>query len=201
MNVKVWSTLATATLMGATTAVPQDAQADVSPYTGGTIEKQIEKMFEGEGGEGGLGMTKMVPGVLVPALRDDQLTKVLSGNTVRSNNRFAIYFSPNGSVDGWVVKYKPADGAACAAKKPAHFVDDDGTCLGGFEVPITGRWQVKDNMICMPGLFHGAREPVTKETCHYMTLILNGVVFFTDKGDLVGKSWDLAKGDVRAKKI
>lgn len=201
MNVKIWSTLATVTLMGAAGAAAQETPAGVSPYPGGTIEKQMEKMFEGEGGEGGLGMTKMVPSVVVPALRGDQLTKVLSGNTVRSNNRFAVYFSPDGSANGWVIKYKPADSAACAAKKPVHFVDDDGTCLGGFEVPIAGRWEVRGDMICMPGLFHGSRVLPRKETCHYMTLVLNSVLFFTGNGDMLAKGWDLAKGDVRAKKI
>ena len=201
MHMKIWSTLACATLVGGTPAIAQDPRADASPYPGGRIEHQVEKMFEGEGGEGGLGMTKMVPSVTVPALRGDQLTKVLTGNTVRSNNRFAVYFAPDGRADGWVIKYKPAAAAACAAKKPVHFIDDDGTCLGGFEVPIAGRWRVRGDTVCMPGLFHGSRILPKPETCHYMALILNSVVFFTEDGHMLAKGWDLAKGDVRAKTI
>ena len=198
MNVKLWSTLACATLVA---GAPATAQETASPYPGGTIEHQMEKIFEGEGGEAGLGMTKLVPSFSVPALRSDQLAKVLSGNTVRSNNRFAIYFAPGGSAEGWVIKYRPTAMADCTSKKPAHFVDDAGTCLGGYEVKINSQWRIQNDQICMPGLFHGAQVPPTRETCHYMALVLNSVLFFTSNGDMLGKGWNLAKGDVRAKII
>lgn len=213
MQIKMWKTLGSATLvaqafvhLGAVSpAIAQQASAPASSagapsdYPGGTIEHALEKIFDGEGGEGGIGMTKLMPSFTVPALRSDQLRKAISGNTVRSNNRFAIYFRPNGKAEGWVVKYRPAAASECKPGRSGHFVDDSGTCLVGYDVKIDGAWRLSNDQICMPGIFHGAQTPPTQESCHYMALLLNNVVFFNTQGDMLAKGWNLAKGDVRDK--
>lgn len=87
----------------------------------------METISDGEGGEAGLGMTKLVPSVSVPALRSDQFARVLIGNTVRFSNRFASHFDPGDDAEGWVMKYRPtamAHVVALISPAPGRMSDD-----------------------------------------------------------------------------
>ncbi len=198
-QIKIWKSLGCVALVSqACTSVAAQAPANApSEFPGGTIEHALEKIFDGEGGEGGIGMTRLTRSFSIPALRNDQIAKVASGNTVRANKRFAVFMSPTGAATGWAVKWKPAAAPQCASKRAGFRIDEEnGQCLEGYEVAIAGKWRAADDKLCMPGIFE---TKVTAETCYSMALVLNNVVFFDDDGRVMSKGWDLAKGDVRAK--
>lgn len=202
---RVWKTLGCAALVAcaqlgaAGTALAQQPAAAPSDYPGGTIEHALEKIFDGEGGEGGLGMTRLTRSFSVPALRTDQVAKVARGNTVRANRQFAVYLAEDGTATGWVNKWKPVANTECATKRDGFRIDEDnGQCLERYEVAVNGKWRAQDDQLCMPGIFE---KTVPLEKCYSMALVLNNVVFFDDQGRLISKGWNLAKGDVRAKII
>lgn len=195
MRLKVWSTLAGATLvLGA-----GEAAAQASPYPGGALEHALEKMFDGEGGEDGIGMTDLIDGrISVPALKDDQIVKAVGGNTIRSGNRLAVHLRSDGQVEGWTLKWRPAPASACAEPRAKGYVVDDGQCIASTNVPVTGHWSAQGDKLCLPGVFASPFDfAMPARRCYPVALVINSVLVFDEAGKLVRRPMSLMKGDVR----
>jgi hypothetical protein len=197
VRLKIWTSL-----ISATVAVAANAHAEpASPYPGGTLDHAIEKMFDGEGGEGGIGMSRLTDQVSFPALREDQIKVVASGNTIRSGNRFAVYLRPDGKVEGWSKRWTRVAADACKPNlKPGHTIDEDGACLSGREEAVSGVWAVRDGRLCLPSVFEDPTDTAMEpERCYGLALVVNNVLPFDKDGKLVRRPMDLAKGDSREK--
>ncbi|WP_332767735.1 hypothetical protein [Phenylobacterium sp.] len=201
MRMKIWKTLAGASLaIGACDAAVAQALGP-SGYPGGTIEHALEKMFDGEGGEGGLGMTDLADGRFsVPALKNDQIVKAVGGNTIRSGDRFALHFSTDGRVEGWTLKWTPAPASACAEPRAKGYALDDGQCIASTEIPVRGAWSARGDKLCMPGVFASPFDiKIPASRCYSLALAINSVLAFDEAGKLVRRPMSLVRGDARGK--
>lgn len=201
MKRKIWTTLIGASL--ATAAVDASAMETVrGTYPNGTLEHALDKMFDGEGGESGIGMSDLKNGAItVPSLRGAQITRTVSGNTVRSGNRFAAYFAPDGKMQGWILKWSPAAAESCASlPNPGFARGEDGACIKSRELAVEGAWKVEGDKLCAPGIFDSPFEPdVAPKRCYSLALVINNILAFDKSGKLARRPLELAKGDNRAK--
>jgi hypothetical protein len=195
MGIRIWTTVLASALIGQAAAA--ETTSPVSDFPGGTVEEAVSKIFDGEGGEGGIGMSRMRPALVIPSLATDQITKAFAGNTLRHDGRFAIHFRPNGSVVGWSTEYLPAAASACPTPKGAGYMVMDGKCWKQREFDVSSRWEAKDGKLCMPGILE---DPILPQYCYHAALVLNHVALFNSDGEFTGKGWTLAKGDVRARR-
>lgn len=102
-----------------------EAASDAEPWPASRSSKSfdinLDKVFEGEGGEKGWGIQPLEQSVRFPALNDAELLRLFSGNSMVKKGNFAFHFAEDGSVEGFL----------------------DG------EYAITGNWSVKDAQICI----------------------------------------------------
>jgi hypothetical protein len=197
MRIKIWSSLAVATGGLSAMAHAQTVEsAQPSDYPGGTIEKQVEKMLANEGGEEGLGLTKLRPSFSVPALRSSEIQKVVVGNTVGISNNYAYHFEPQGKVRGWLRTWEKKAAAACPMKEGPNYLLEDGECWHWKDAPIASQWTVRNDKLCIPNVEY--ERPTRSEYCYAMAVVFNNVVLFNDEGGVVGKAVNLTRGDTTA---
>ncbi len=189
-QLKLWCALGVGSVAGLAANAGAPAPEDLP---GGSVAHALEKIFEGEGGEGGLGFTKLRPSFTVPALTDNQLRQVFTGNTLAQRNSLSVHFGADGKLEGWRGSYNEVDLKKC----PEQDADDglwlkDGRCLQrGKEQTVDGAsWSVDDGRLCVPDLEGLPGGP----TCYYAALVLNNVVLFTEEGRMIGKGKDLLQG-------
>jgi hypothetical protein len=108
-NRKLWTGLTgTAAIVGlgavqASEPVSGDGGTFPASVTGETVpfSRDLAKILDGEGGEGGIGFSQSGPVFATPALTGEQLAIALPGRTIRKDQAVAIYFGTNGQVGGW----------------------------------------------------------------------------------------------------
>lgn len=122
-------------MTGAATLIPAQAsegQAAAKPETAkiqpwpesrsaASFHALLEKVFEGEGGEGGWGIPNIDKTVDFPALNASELSTLFGGNSLVHDGAYALYFRPGGVVEG--------------------YIND--------EKHVTGTWKVEGDKICM----------------------------------------------------
>jgi hypothetical protein len=156
----------------------------------GPLSSVLSHMFDGEGGEAGLGLSRADDkGVLrVPVLTGPQLRTALVGNTIRYE-WYALHFEPTGEATGWSSPWVESDMSKCPTEGGSDYYRDSGKCFAQIKRTISSEWTIKGNEICMPDLAIATEQTV----CRSVALILNNVVFL-DKGQMVGKGATLSKG-------
>ena len=163
-------------------------------FPGGTFATALHKVLEGEGGEGGLGMTRLNRMVTIPALNGAQVWKALEGNTLRRNNAFALTFGA-GTFRGWQHRWEKVDAQRCAsAKKGDPTLEmEDGECWHrlDFDIP-RGTWRIEHDMLCTePALIRVAEG----QRCVSLALVLDNVALFGADGKMIGKGAELVPGE------
>ena len=164
-------------------------------FPGGTFESALGKILAGEGGEGGIGLSKKGDTVSIPALDEAQVKQAIGGNTLRIEHHNAYYFDKSGKGEGWEIKYSKVDVAKCGKGADASYELEDGECWHSETVKLpASQWSVRGNKLCtVPAV-----GPVTgKSGCVSVFLILNNVGLF-DGDKLVGKGKTLHKGRMLA---
>lgn len=170
-------------------------------FPGGSFEDALEHVFAGEGGEGGLGFSALENqggrwSFTVPALSGEQLTKALSGNSLRQEAHYAMHLEPSGQYRGWALSWEKAPMAQCPSDEGPNHSIDDGQCWVASEGEIKGTWSVKDDTLCLspaPEQVSGAHD------CVRAALVLNDVVLFGPDGKMIGKGNNLLKGENAAR--
>ena len=192
-QIKIWCAVGASAVAGLTGGIPAFAE---DQFPGGSVAQALDLIFHGEGGESGLGFTRMKPSFTVPALTGAQLQEVLKGNTLTRGGFFTVYFHPNGTVEGWHGFYPEVEFQRC----PRENDPDDGLMLYDGKcvatdlkyTPFTAgaSWSIKDGRVCMPKI----EGEETGTACYYAALVLNHVVLFTQDGNMIGKGQDLSSG-------
>ena len=156
-------------------------------FPGGSFATALEKVFDGEGGEGGLGLVKGKSSVTVPALNDSQITRLVAGNTLRSEYHFAAYFEQGGSIEGWSTKWTEHPASDC---KPADL--DDGKCWKSVTKQLpAAKWTVRNGTLCT----EPAVPSLTGDgSCASVFLVLDRVVLYDKDNKIVGKGNDAYEG-------
>lgn len=199
MQLRMWTTLAGAGLaLGAGQAAGAE-RAEATPYPNGTFEHALEKMFDGEGGEEGVGMTDLSGGRFsVPALTDAQIALAVGGNTIRSANRLAVHLKPDGQVEGWTLKWTKTQLANCAGPRAEGYAMHDGECIASTRVSVAGPWSASGDKLCLPGVFASPFDfAVPARRCYSVALAINSILVFDERGKLVRRPMSLMRGDVR----
>lgn len=180
---------------GSKAASAADEKAGPEVGFQGDLAHALEKIFAGEGGEGGAGLTTMWPRVSAPALTGEQIRQTVTGNTVHSGEHHALYFGKNGTVEGWYATWAKSPAAQSCPK--TEIAGDDfflagEACYLKTVHNFSGPWQVRDHQLCATIDWMGER----KNPCWYVTLLLDRVALFQASGEIEGKGNDLKRGKV-----
>ncbi|MFC4312444.1 hypothetical protein ACFPN2_25400 [Steroidobacter flavus] len=202
-SLKMWSALGVFSMVGAaapavvaeTASAPSAAGQD--EFAGGSLSHALDKVFAGEGGEGGLGFTKMTRAFSVPALTTNQLRQVFTGNTLGQSGKIAAHLRPDGKVEGWhnvdtEVKFERCP--KVNAEGDGLFIHDETQCMQRtFTEFKNATWSIKGDQLCLPKAAVAAGEGTA---CYYAALVLNSVVVFGEDGKMEGKGNSLWRGSV-----
>ena len=180
---------ATAAISAAPGAASKEAYPDVD------FNKTLEKMFDGEGGEGGLGYKVAGNKVTAPILSAAQLEKAIPGNTLRKNFHYALHLAADGAVSGWTREWDEVDRGLCKSYGYNDGLNRDpsGACWKDRATKISGRWTLKQNRVCLPDVFKGKGD---SNGCYRMVIFMNNIVLLGDDNVIVGKEMFLVKGEV-----
>ncbi len=177
-----------------------DHDHNVNDYPG-ELSEAMDKIWAGEGGEGGAGLGKMWPSVRIPALTEDQLKSIIPGNTLRNDGRAAFYYDKTGKIEGWVSSYeelkpdkvnKLCTASAIAAR---DYWREDDRCWKVINNPMKGVWKIDNHKLCTNVTVQGNKEA----QCWHVALILDRIGLFNEEGAMhkVGKV--IKKGRVLGK--
>lgn len=195
---KIWTGLgvvATAATVSAG-AIAADAPAQKGDYPGATLEmtvpfsRALQKILDGEGGEGGIGYTKAGAVFEIPSLNDDQLKQALPGRTIRKDQAVAIYFGPDGQVDGWKRDWSKASADQCPTPLGDNHEIEDGQCWTSAVNPIKGPYTIKNGSVCMPAYSGKAADG---QGCYYIAFVSKHVMI-ADGKRTYGSGKDLVDG-------
>ena len=182
----------------------EEKQAEAGDFPG-DFDKALSLFHDGEGGQKGIGMSKLWPRVSVPALNEGQLRKLLVGNTFRTpdmvskeGDSIAFYTAPGGSVEAWFTEWdEQKDPRSCPQKeiKGDDFIRKGSTCHKRRFVDVTGSWEIKNHRLCPTLTWQGGGTA----QCWYFVMLLNRVALFDDAGEMLGDEKTVEKGKVLAK--
>lgn len=171
-------------------AGPESAGPDNFP---GGFDRALEKVLAGEGGEGGRGLSKMLPSVTSPALSGFQIKKAFTSNTLYSSGASALHYDPSGKLAGWVGSWALLSPGRCPTKADpaATYFQGAKGCYQMTKHPAAGTWSVNNDQLCRSFTANG------KETtgCSYVALLLETFALFDgETGSMSGKGFKLLAG-------
>ncbi|MBL0088963.1 MAG: hypothetical protein IPP44_20740 [Ideonella sp.] len=181
-----------------TSAAPAATAPAAVMYHGSThkpdyaFAKALQKHLAGEGGEGGIGFSASGPEFKIPALDEAQLRMALPGNTIRKDQAVAIYFDPNGTVQGWKRDWAKADMSACPTALGEDYEIENGVCYTATVNPLVGKYAFKGNQVCMPAY---SGKSADGQACYYIAFATK-YVMIGDGQRTYGSGKDLVKGRV-----
>jgi hypothetical protein len=193
---KIWAGAGVAAAVLATAQAADDPAAAGGTFpaskTGETVpfKKALGKILEGEGGEGGIGFSKSGPAFETPALTSEQLKLALPGRTIHKDQAIAIYFDPNGTVDGWKRDWSEADKSKCPSDLGDDYQIDEGKCWTAVVNPLKGPYTFKDGQVCMPAY---SGKPADGTACYYIGFVTK-FVMVGDGKRTYGSGKDLVEG-------
>jgi hypothetical protein len=114
----------------------------------------------------------------------------LPGNTIRKDQAVAIYFDPNGSVQGWKRDWAKADMTSCPTPLGEDYEIEHGICYTATVNPIIGKYSIKGNQVCMPAY---SGKPADGQACYYIAFATK-YVMIGDGIRTYGSGKELVKG-------
>jgi len=193
---KIWGGLGmTAALAGLAGGEVTAEGAGTFPasVTGETVpfERGLAKILDGEGGEGGIGFSQSGPVFATPALTTEQLAAALPGRTIRKDQAVAIYFAPDGQVEGWKRDWSKTDDLSrCKTPLGDNHELEHGVCYTAVVNPLAGRYEFKDGRVCMPAY---SGKPEDGIGCYYIGFVTK-FVMIGDGKRTYGSGKDLVDG-------
>lgn len=181
---KIWTGLgATAAVLTMGSAQAAEATAATSgpggtfpaSVTGETVpfQRGLDKILDGEGGEGGIGFSQSGPVFATPALTSEQLQMALPGRTIRKDQAVAFYFGKDGIVEGWKRDWAKTDMGNCPSAMGDDHEIDNGVCYTATVNPIKGPYTIKDGQVCMPAY---SGKPADGTACYYIGFVTKFVM-------------------------
>lgn len=196
---RFWTSVGAAALtMAGTQALAQEGTAAApggtfpASKTGDTVPfaRGLQKILDGEGGEGGIGFSQSGPVFAAPALTTEQLQVALPGRTIRKDQAVAFYFGKDGMVEGWKRDWSPADMSKCPTKLGDDHELDGDKCFTAVVNPIKGRYEFKNGQVCMPAYSGKAADGTA---CYYVGFVTK-FVMIGDGQRTYGSGKDLVDG-------
>ncbi|MGC1524355.1 MAG: hypothetical protein WA803_22640 [Steroidobacteraceae bacterium] len=172
-----------------------------SDFPGGSFNDALSRVFMGEGGQGGLGISPLrndhgAWSFSVPVLNGAQLHQAITDNSLRSENHFALHFAPSGEYRGWALLWTQQPMTRCPSKKGENYVVLERECWVATPSELDGKWAIDGDRLCLAP----APQAVTDgKECVRAALVLSSVVFFGDDGKMIRKGSDLRKGQDAAR--
>lgn len=137
-------------------------------------------------------------GTLAPKmLASKEIEALLSGNTLRRNDRLAIYFAPGGAGTAWGTDWAADKSARCpASDKPGDAYDRrDGSCRRKTIYTVSHSWWTDKDKLCQKWAEGGTE----KSECWLVGVLYDRVLLFKDGGQgLEGLPMDLRAGKALA---
>jgi hypothetical protein len=160
--------------------------------TGETVpfQRGLDKILDGEGGEGGIGFSQSGPVFATPALTNEQLALALPGRTIRKDQAVAFYFGTDGIVEGWKRDWTPGDADQCPSALGDNHELDNGKCYTAVVNPIKGPYEFKNGQVCMPAYSGKAADGTG---CYYIGFVTK-YVMIGDGKRTYGSGKDLVNG-------
>lgn len=170
-------------------AAPAAGVSDIFP---GDFNRALELMFEGEGGEGGIGMFRMWPVASAPALTSEQITQTVTGNSLVVPYHHTMQFNADGTVGGYTLRYDEAPLRRCPSSEVLgdNYLRDEGTCFTRTPLAYSGTWRVDDHQLCVNIAWDGG----TLNDCYYVVFMLDSVGLYKSDGRLYAKGHKLRRG-------
>ncbi|WP_423603391.1 hypothetical protein [Sphingomonas sp. MS122] len=199
-TMKLWSAAgaaAAATTLAASAAAEEGpppaipAPTDTVYPTG--FDKALSLMLAGEGGENGIGVHKVWPTLMFPALTTEQIGKAVTGNSLVIAYHYTHQYGADGRVGGYNIRYDPVDVRKC----PKTEVPGDGlllyegVCSAQVREPVTGSWKAQDNKLCVD-ISWGKDGKI--DGCYNMFFVMDSVAMVKPDGSVSGKAHALKKG-------
>jgi hypothetical protein len=192
---KIWFGIGACVTLGAVATAASDQPTPVKATFVGNLDRALENIFAGEGGEGGAGLTPMWPSVVAPALTGPEIEKVVKGNSLQLQGHIGYHFTTRNTVEG---NYTHWDQLPKASDCPVPNKDDsdfylnpkDNVCWKRKVLPLQGSWQVKNHQLCLDVSWTGGK----KQDCRYVTILLDDIALFDADGNIDGKGHKLFKG-------
>ncbi len=161
----------------------------------GDLDQTLEKIFGGEGGEGGAGLTSMWPRVSAPALSSAEIAKVVTGNTLSMPAHMAYFFLRGGAVEGTKTKWKKEpDLSKCPppgeTRGDLYHNPDTRDCWRKSVFPMTGNWSTENHRLCVQVSWGGTQE----SWCRNVAILLDNIALFEPAGTMYAKGFKLLKG-------
>jgi hypothetical protein len=188
---KVW--VGISMVAGAAAMAQVVVAAGDEEYPGGKFSDALKMVLAGEGGEGGIGLSKMRNrSVSIPALKESQVSEALRGNTLRRDESYALHFDANGTFTGWEIRWDKVAVSRCTKDAGEAYEMEDGECWHATDVKIPqGKWSTRDGMLCTEPAMARVAEG---EKCVTVFLVLDDIAVFNAKGDMIGKGSELVSG-------
>jgi len=138
-------------------------------------------------------------GMLAPRmLTSGEIEALLSGNTLRRNDRLAIYFAPGGTGTGWGTDWVVDTSARCPTTDAIGDAYDrrDGTCRWRKSIYTASHtWWTDKDKLCQKW----AEGGVEKQECWLIGVLFDRVLLFKDTSHgLEGLPMDLRAGKALA---
>lgn len=198
-TMKLWSAAGAAAATALTTpAAAEDGPPPAIPAPTETVypagfDKALTLMLAGEGGENGIGVHKVWPTLMFPALTTEQIGKAVTGNSLVIPYHYTHQYSADGKVGGYNIRYDPIDVKKC----PKTEIPGDGlllyegVCSAQVKEPVTGSWKAEDNRLCVD-ISWGSTGKIGG--CYNMFFVMDSVAMVKPDGSVSGKAHALKKG-------
>lgn len=132
-------------------------------------------------------------------LAGQEIDAMLSGNTLRRNDRLAIYFAPGGSGSAWGTDWVVSSSAGGRRRCPSPGLVGDaydgrgGTCQRKSVYTVLHRWWIDNDKLCQRWTEAG----IAKEECWRVAVLYDRVLLFKDTDNSIeGVPMDLRAGKV-----
>ncbi|MBL8266347.1 hypothetical protein [Steroidobacter sp.] len=172
---------------GAESATVQTAENFPGDFTGA-----LAKIFAGEGGEGGDGLTTMWPRISAPALTGEQIKQAVTGNSLSIPHHYALNFADGDALGGYEVELNKIPEKSCPAPEVVGdlFLKHGDTCFSRKVNPWAGTWKVQGNQLCVDLKW----QAKSFKDCWHVVILLDRIALFNPSGALHGKGNTLHKG-------
>lgn len=181
-------------LLLASAACADEAAPVIDGFTQPVFDNDLKHILQPEEFEAP-SLPPLWPRLSIPALSTAQVSRVVLGNTLRLDDDVAVYFAADGSVEAWLNDWQRAS-AAVTCPTPdvvgAEFQRIEGECQQKVTSFWKGRWQARDNAVCVD--LHS--NQATEKQCWHLAVVADRIALFDDTGDMLGRLKLLKRGRV-----
>lgn len=195
-TVKMWVGIGAVAALGASAALSAREGATPADHPGqfhGDFNSALNLILMGEGGEAGIGLSKMWPTVSAPALTAQQIKKLVAGNTLSVPQHYSMQFNADGSLGGYMIELaKASDPKACPKQEVIgdQYLMHDGACHTRVSKAWKGSWRIEEHQLCVDLRWSSD----ARKDCWHVAILLDRIALFDTNGAMFGKGNILKKG-------